>query len=157
MITKITAVGRYITPDVAECLVPKNGVQIFREENPKASKEHPQDETGTAFKVVCKGQMIGYLPELATLRRYYSDAQCEDARRRIKEWGEATKAIREQFKCDFDGNGTSQWTGRIAELLYEREGKWIEFQEYSDRAQKNEADGFELKQVAISVNGVEAF
>lgn len=150
MICKITGTKFHDLEQIAECLVIKNACQVIREANPKGSD-------GIAYRIDCKGVCIGYLPEIATLRKYYKDANTQEEQARIKEWAEAAKAVRQQFKIDYENNGQESWTGHVAGLLYEKDGKWIEFQDYSDLCQHDENEGWKLRQVAVRFDGVEAF
>jgi len=157
MICQLTALRYEHVQDIAESLVPKNSVQVFREENPK-------DSSGVAYKIICKGVCIGYMPDLKTLRKYYSDTTTMAEQTRIREWGRADKAIRTQYGIDYDQSGTEQWVGRITTLLYATDANWtpnkivaIEWQEYSDLCQAGKAEGYKLRQVSVLFDGVECF
>ena len=144
MITKITGIAHGEAKQVAETLCPKNLVTCYRELNDK-------DSSGIAYRVDCKGVKIGYLPDLETLRKYYSDAQNEAERARIKEWGTSVKACRTQFGLDFDLNGQITWTGKVANILYSKDGEWLESNDYRGQ------EGFKLRQIAIDFPCVEVF
>ncbi len=163
---KITGTSYHDMLSIQDELVLKNGVQILRD----PSKDMTDEKTGVlepSYKIVCKGKCIGYVPRLSTLRKYASEKKMKGDmagyRLRVEE-GLAVKLFRTQFQIDSDSNGTEQWAGRVCGLLYATDEGWnsspiktVEFQEYSDLAQKGMAGDYKLKQVAISVNGVEAF
>ena len=150
MVIKLTGLAHHKAAEIAESLVPGNVAFIIREDNPKGSN-------GIAYRCECKGHLIGYVPELATLRKYYREATSEDERNRIKAWGECVKACRNQFAIDFDNNGQERWKSRVSGLLYYNNGQWIEFDEYSALCQEGKADGWALRQIAVCVDGVEPF
>lgn len=152
VVIKLTGIAYHDLKDIEDCVVPKNVAYIVRENNEKASD-------GIAYRADCKGLCIGYVPELATLRKYYKEATSEDERIRIMSWGNAVKLCREQFKIDYDNNGTEQWKAVVSGLLYfnDRTGQWVEFDEYSGLCASGNASGFKLRQISVSVDGVEAF
>ena len=150
MIVKLNALAYGDIAQIEDCVVPKNRCTILAVENEHASN-------GVAYVVYCKGLLIGYIPELATLRGYLKDANTQEAQARVIEWGKATRAVRDQFRIDADNNGAEEWAATVAGLLYCKDEEWLEYQEYSDLAQAGGADGFHLRQLAVDVVGVEAF
>lgn len=151
MVIKLTGLAHHHLQDVAESVVPKNLCFIRAEENKYASN-------GIAFAVYCKGQLIGYVPELKTLREYYKDAQTEEKRFRIQEWGKAVSAVRDQFRLDMDA-GITEWKAQICSLLYTDGSAYAEYQEYSDMCQNEplEAKKWTLQQISVTVDGVLPF
>lgn len=157
MVIKLTGLAFHELNQIAESLVPGNMAYFVAEENEKASN-------GIAFRCDCKGVTIGYLPELSTLRKYYRESKKEDERYRISAWGNAVKAVREQFKIDMDNNGQNRWSARVCGLLYADDAGWnsfpkmcYEFDEYSELCQKALADGVVLRQVSVDAESVEPF
>ena len=153
MIVKLTALRHGDIGKIEDGIVPKNRCAIAAEVNEHASN-------GVAYVAYCKGLKIGYIPELKTLRGYLRDAKTQEAQSRVIEWGKATRAVRDQFRIDADNNGQAEWAATVAGLLYCCEGNpdtWLEYQAYSDLAQAGNAGGFHLRQLAVSVDGVEAF
>ena len=157
MITRITGVKFHDLSNVAESIVIKNAVQVVRE--PEWDKEPDRTCDGLAYRCDTKGVCIGYLPLLRTLRKYLADATTDAERERIRQWGLATKAIRQQLKIDGDNIGSDRWTAYVAGLLYQREGSWIEFEAYSDLCQSNPAEAAKwvLRQVSIDFRNVLEF
>ncbi len=151
---KLTGIAHHHSKEIAECIVPKNSVIIRLEANEKASN-------GFAYSAVCKGLLIGYLPELDTLRKYYADATTDSKRANISAWGHAVKACREQFKIDYENSGTEEWKATVCGLLYCKviDGceVWIEFDQYSDLCQRGEGVGWTLRQISVLIDGVEGF
>jgi hypothetical protein len=115
-------------------------VFIYREENKK-------DSSGVAYKIECKGVSIGYLPDIKTLRGYLKDCNDDKQYSNLVEWGKAVKAIREQFKLDFNNLGQENWLGTIAEVLYTNGKEWIGFCDFSDL---KEPAGWTLSQIAVT-------
>lgn len=145
---------------IAECLVIGNQVVVTLD--PEWNKEPDRTCDGIAYACHSKGVLIGYLPLLRTLRKYMAEAYSEDAKERVRRWGLATKAIRQQLKIDHDNACISRWTTKVAGLIYKREGdkhtaeSWLEFQEYSDLCHMNpdKAKQYKLTQVAINFEGI---
>lgn len=153
----ITGMKHHDVRDIADCLVPKNAVIVTRD--PEWDKEADRTCDGLAYKCECKGVVIGYIPLVRTLRKYYNDATSETGRSRNKERGLATKAVRDQLRTEWESVGTDRWTVRITGLLYANEGKFIEYQEYSDLCQSKpeEAERWKLCEVSIEFDDVHAF
>ena len=131
------------------------GNQVEITLDPQVDKEPDRKCDGIAYVCHTKGVCIGYLPLLRTLRKYMTEACGEDDKERVRRWGLATKAIRQQLKIDHDNMGISRWTAKVAGLIYKMEGtaeSWIEFQEYSDLCQMNpdKAKKYKLAQVAVN-------
>jgi hypothetical protein len=151
---KLTGIAHHEAKQIQDCIVPKNGVKIVREANAKASD-------GFAYRADCKGLLIGYIPELSTLRKYYSEAYSESKRHEVSAWGSAVKACREQFKIDYEMNGTESWSAKVCGLLYSKtiDGieAWVEFEQYSDLCQAGQGEGWNLRQISVLVDGVECF
>jgi len=157
MIIPITGLRYHDINKIAEALVPKNMVAIRAEGNPAASR-------GTAYRIDCKGVTIGYINELATLRKWYREAKTEDGRTEKLLIGKAVRAVRDQFKIDEDNLGYTEWPGEIATILYATDEGWnsspikaVEFDEYSLLCQAGRAHGYRLRQVSINVRCVECF
>lgn len=151
---KLTGIAHSKASEIEESVVPRNYAVIKREPNEKGTD-------GIAYACYCKGLMIGYVPELPTLRKYYSEARTESKRHEISVWGHAVKSCRYQFKIDYENNGTDEWKASICGLIYCKETSscetWIEFDEYSELCQQGMADGFVLRQISVLVDGVESF
>jgi len=143
MRAKLTALKYNMVSSIADNICPNNAVFVYREETDK-------DSSGVAYRVDCKSVTIGYLPDLKSLRKYLKDAKTDKEYTDIVEWGKAVKAIRNQFKIDYDQYGTEKWTGVVAQILYTKDGKWVHYQGYSDLAQKDKAEGWALGQVAVT-------
>ena len=150
MIVKLNALAHGDIGKIEDCIVPKNRCSIRAVENKHASN-------GVAYVVYCKGLEIGMIPELNTLRKYLKDAKSQEAQSRVIEWGKATRAVRDQFRIDEDALGQTEWGASVAGLLYCKDDAWLEYQAYSDLAQKGSASGFHLRQLAVSVDGILAF
>lgn len=156
-ILKLTGLQYHDIKDIADCLVIGNGAFVSKEE--AYDKEPLAGCDGYAYRVDCKSKLIGYVPLLRTLRKYYSEANSQEKQARLKDWGLACKAVRNQLAIDYANNGQERWTVKIAGILYERADKWIEFQEYSDICQSNPAEAakWTLKQLAVRFDSVEMF
>ncbi len=157
MITRITGSKHHDLSKIADSIVIKNLVTVTLD--PQWDKEPDRTCDGIAYKCSTKGVCIGYLPLLRTLRGYMNDAYSDEARERVRQWGLATKAIRQQLKIDRDNIGQTEWKAYVAGLLYSKDGKWIEFQEYSDLCQSNPAEAakWRLEQVSVDFRFVLEF
>ena len=157
MICKLTGLQFHDIKKIAECLVIVNAVSVDRE--PSFDKEPDRTCDGRAYVCKTKGVCIGYLPLLRTLRKYMAEAQEEEAKERIRQWGLATKAIRQQLKIDHDNIGREHWTAKVSGILYERADKWLEVHEYSELCPTNPAEAakWTLKQVAVNFENVLEF
>lgn len=156
-IIKLTGLKYHEVSDVADCLVIGNAAFVSKE----SALDKEQDRTcdGVAYRCECKSKLIGYIPLVRTIRKYYGEATSQDKQAKLREWGLACKAVRNQLAIDYANNGQERWTVKIAGLLYERADKWIEFDEYSNLCQTNpeEASKWTLKQVAVRFDDVEMF
>lgn len=130
---------------IADTLCVGNFAKVKTEANVYASN-------GIAYAVYTKEHHIGYIPELATLRKWYAEADTEDKRMKLDLWGRSTKAVRQQFKIDEDNNGTEEWAARVSGLLFEHDYKYIEWNEYT---QLKDASGWSLSQISIGFDDVE--
>jgi hypothetical protein len=147
MITKITGNKHHDLSAIADCIVPGNAVFVLRDDAWHKEPENGCD--GIAYRCETKGVVIGYLPLLRTLRKYMAEAYSEEARERIRRWGLATKAIRQQLFIDYGNLGTERWVAKVAGLLYFKEGKWLEFEEFTQLTPE-EQSGWKLEQVSIN-------
>ena len=142
---KLTAVKYSKAKELTELLCEGNFVTITREEN-----EH--DSSGVAYRCVCKGEDIGYLPDLQTLRNYYQDARTLIYKAEIALWGRKVANARAFFKKQHKEQGLEQWTARISKLKYcksldQYNEEWLESPNYEGQ------EGYVLRQVFITLKG----
>ena len=151
-ILKLTGLRYHEVGEIADCLVIGNAAFITKE--PALDKDPERSCDGFAYRCECKGKLIGYIPLIRTIKKYYNEAITQEAQARVREWGIACRAVRNQLATDWGHHNRESWTVVIAGLLYERDGKWIEFEEFSHRA---DADKWTLRQVAVRFDEVEMF
>ena len=68
-------------------ICPGNAVWIERQ--PEYDKEE-----GKAYRAMCKGVLLGYIPLVATLRTYYAEANTDDQRDLLSQCGRACVKVR---------------------------------------------------------------
>ena len=155
MIITITGMKHHEVQSISDCMVPKNVVQVERDSQ---LDKKPQDGCdGLAYKCTCKGVLIGYIPLLRTLRKYYKDSTTEAQLVKNRRRGIATKAVRNQLLIDSDNLCTELWQAKVVTLLYAKHGKFVEFPDWSDLCQMGEQGGWELCEVGINFDNVEEF
>jgi len=154
MITKITGLQHHDIDKISDSLVIGNAVFVKRQF--ELDKEPEKGCDGIAYACTCKNVLIGYLSLIRTLRKYYREANNMEDQKRTKEWGEATKAIRNQLFLDYGNTGQEEWVTRVAGLLYFRNGDWLEFDKYGILP-PDEQETWQLRQAAINFDNVEAF
>ena len=96
---------------VKECVCVGNAVHIVRE--PEFDKEEK------AYKAICKGVKIGYIPCVETIRGYYKASNHDAHRSDLATWGRATKAIREWLESRERYQMEDEWVVRVAEITYD--------------------------------------
>lgn len=155
MIAKLTALRFRDIGKVAGVLAPRDSVLIIREDN-------EFDSSGVGYRViaVCASEghlraCIGMIPDTLTLEGYVQDSKTPQEEKRNRDWLHAVRAIREQFKLDYERNGAEDWEGEIETLLYASNAGWksspIIAHEYEFwRAQDKEwRDNNPLRQVSV--------
>lgn len=151
MIVKLNGSNKVDLSTIEETLAIGNVVRIVREEN-------IHDSCGVAYPTFCKGLEIGGIPDLETIRKWLRKARKKKQPQKCKkltEWGMATRAVRDQFVIDYDGLGTEEWTGRVNEIIYEKDGKTKNTEKFSAICQDGRPDGWIIQQIAINIHGVE--
>ena len=88
--------------DVAECLCYGNRISVVKEDNPKASG-------GVALAVMCKSTRVGYIPELDTLRGYWSESY-GDHKEHVRQQGLAVRGLRKAME------GVEEKKGRVSRV-----------------------------------------
>jgi len=114
MILQLTGLQYYDIKKLKD-ICPGNAVDIIRE----PIKDMPE---GRAYKAMCKGLMIGYIPLVSTIGRYQEDASSDEKVKSLNEWIEATKAVRVWLNSRETYMLESKWTVRVKTLLYNHNG-----------------------------------
>jgi hypothetical protein len=74
-----------------------------------------------AYRVEWGGEVLGYIPELSTLTKYWHEANEEgkySRRDEVGEWGKAVKSMRADLKKDFMNKG-KVWMSPLAQVVKE--------------------------------------
>ena len=90
-----------------------DSVTVRREENEYGNN-------GIAFGAWHDQKLIGYIPEIDSLREYYNQESDEKKRADMHQKATATITARNQFRIDFDSNGREEWAGVVVKTLYNK-------------------------------------
>jgi hypothetical protein len=100
--------------DKLQDICPGNAVWIERQ--PEYDKEG-----GKAYKAMCKGVLLGYIPLVPTLRTYFDEANNDDQKDRIAQWGRACVKVRMWL----DSRKKFPLVVRVQTILYDHDGKHL--------------------------------
>ena len=157
----LTGLKHHDVQTIAESIVPKNSVTVKHEPELDIDLKKKPDRTcdGLAWRCECKGLLIGYIPLIRTLRKYYNEATSDAERESNRQRGLATKAVRDQLRIELENLGTDCHTVKVSGLLYAKEGQFLEYPQYSDLCQSEpeEAKKWTLVGVSVCFPSVDAF